>query len=255
MSLMIQQLHFHKPDGLSLSLMITAISLPILISPLNFHIQTQRFSLFCCITFLQTACFNSTASSDSLHWLESTTCMPFVLQSSLFAARNWRPPKRDSAPHAEESVWGWAVVPYRQGDSWWLPAAREGQSAASGGGGCRWEGGGGGGREENSERDRDGEEAQFRWKKKTNPTQPLEGRTSRSCLRAALMRRCPWHMWQPLTESDWGFIKTVAVFLPRYRVRRRLTGTVMEEKPTWGCTRLNPLFGFHLLTEIVSNLE
>lgn len=114
MSLMIQQLHFHKPDGLSLSLMIT-ISLPILISPLNFHIQIQRFSLFFCITFLQTACFNSTASSDSLHWLESTTCIPFVLQSSLFPTRNWRPPKCDSTPHAEESVWGWAVVPYRQG--------------------------------------------------------------------------------------------------------------------------------------------
>lgn len=113
----------------------------------------------------------------------------------------------------------------------------------------------GGGREENSERDRDGEETQFRWKKKTNLTQPSEGRSSRSCLRAALMRRCPWHMWQPLTASDWGFIKTVAVFLPRYRVKRRLTGTGMEKNPTWGCTRLNPLFGFHLFTEILSNLE
>lgn len=89
---MIQQLHFHKPDGLSLSLVITAITPPILISPLNFHIQIQQFSLFCCITFLQTACFNSTASLDSLHWLQSTTCIPFVLQSSLFITRNWRPP-------------------------------------------------------------------------------------------------------------------------------------------------------------------
>lgn len=138
MSLMIQQLHFHKPDGLSLSLMITAISLPISISPLNFHIQIQQFSLFCCITFLQTACFNSTASSDSLHWLESTACIPFVLQSSLFTTKNWRPPLRDSVPCAEEGVWGWAVVPYRRGDSWWLPAAREGQSETSRGEGWWW---------------------------------------------------------------------------------------------------------------------
>lgn len=141
MSLMIQQLHFCKPDGLSLSLMITTVSFPILISPLNFHIQIQQFPAFCCSTFLQTACFNSTASSDSLHWLESTACVPFVLQSSLFTTRNWSPPTpppRDSVPHVEESVWGWAVVPYRQGDSWWLPAAREGQSEASGGEGWWW---------------------------------------------------------------------------------------------------------------------